>query len=617
VANIKATFQDPDFLGLPEEEQIKVLQKLDKEFATFPKNIQLEIIKKGTTVPVPSERKTLGTFVGGVVGGLLGLRGGLTGTTAGSGVGGAIGKRIDQLREKESVMKPYGVEDITPTGEELTEMVKAGTEEAAFELGGGLIFKGARRVLAPFKGSIDSTAKELNNYLAKRMKAKGFDMGLLPSEMAGGDNWFLQLYQNISEGALLGGGQMKRFKAARSEVLAEIADEIVESYGRNAKITDISEMFIGHIKGKQSYHQAISNALYNSVSERAKGVMVSMADIKGHSGELRKIAEEINKIGGDTAGYDLLGKIATLPDKISFEAAKELRTNLMAASDIFKAQSKKAGGVGLTKHYTKIIDDSIEKALGKNPGALSAWRQANEFHKTWKGRFDNTVIRRLIHYADETGKGAAFIAPDAMKNPETVLRVKQALGEGSKEWKVFQGFYIQDLFRKSADVETMREVIKHGKVTKEALITGKNMLKQMYGDSLKAETFNTVFNPTQARRINRFADALMVAQKKESQGIGKMWIQLTQGGAIMGFASGLAPEAAGLVIGPGLMAKLLTTKSGNQLLTEGIATLKGDPRIAGLSARILKHVIQLGNEEEKKRKAEAKKEEFVYGPEWG
>jgi hypothetical protein len=289
----------------------------------------------------------------------------------------------------------------------------------------------------------------------------------------------------------------------------------------------------------------------------------------------------------------------------------------MAASDVFKAQSKKSGGIGLTKHYIGIVDESIEKALGtRGEGALSAWRQANQFHKTWKTRFDNTVIRRLIHYADETGKGASFIGPDVMKNPETVMRVKQALGEGSREWKMFQSFYVQDLFIKATDVETTRNIVRQGKMVKEAAITGKKMLEEMTGNKIKAETFNQIFNPVQARRLNKFADALMLAQQKETQGIGKMWIQLTQGGAIMGFASGLAPEAAGLLLVPGVMSKLLTTETGSKLLTEGIAVLKGDPRVAGLAARILKEVIELGDRQTKEKKAREKNEQFVYTPDW-
>jgi hypothetical protein len=84
----------------------------------------------------------------------------------------------------------------------------------------------------------------------------------------------------------------------------------------------------------------------------------------------------------------------------------------------------------------------------------------------------------------------------------------------------------------------------------------------------------------------------------------------------MGFATGLAPEAAGLLLTPGIMAKMLTTEKGAKYLTEGIKTLKGDPRVAGLGARILKEVIKIGNEEEKRRKQPEAKKEFVYGPEW-
>jgi hypothetical protein len=628
MADVKATFQDPDFLGLPEEEQIKVLSALDKEFAKFDRNTQLEVLQKGLTVPGRErEKKTLGTFVGGVAGGLAALRGGGLGRSVlGTGIGGALGRRIDQIREAKSSVVPQTIEEFkqmaSPTREDFKDMLKAGATEAAYEAGGGLIFKGARRALAPFKGVMDDTAKSLNNYLAKRMAEKGYKTGLLPQEMASGDSWFLTLFQNISEGALLGGGHIKRFKSARGEVLADIADDIVKSYGRNAKITDLSNMFVNTIQGRQSYHQAISKSLYNTVSETTRGTLrIPTRAFKEATTDVKKIADEINKIGGETAGYDLLGKIATLEDSISYDAAIALKHNLWVAGDVFKAQSTKAGGVQLAKKMTHLIDEAIEKQLKafdavEGTTAYRQWRTANEFHRNWKTRLDNAVIRRLVHYMDDTGRGGAFIAPDIIKNPETAKRVKAALGEGSEEWRKMQGFYIQDLFRRSADVETMREIIKHGKVVREAEITGTNLLKQITGTPTQLETFHEFFNPVRARRINRFADALMATQRKQKEGIGKMWIQLTQGGAVMGFATGLAPEAAGLLLTPGIMAKMLTTEKGAKYLTEGIKTLKGDPRVAGLGARILKEVIKIGNEEEKRRKQPEAKKEFVYGPEW-
>jgi hypothetical protein len=77
---------------LPEEEQIKVLSALDKEFAKFDRNTQLEVLQKGLTVPGRErEKKTLGTFVGGVAGGLAALRGGGLGRSVlGTGIGGNL-----------------------------------------------------------------------------------------------------------------------------------------------------------------------------------------------------------------------------------------------------------------------------------------------------------------------------------------------------------------------------------------------------------------------------------------------------------------------------------------------------------------------------------------------
>jgi hypothetical protein len=618
-SSVQNYFKDPDFLNLPEEEQVKVLQNVDREFAKLPQPAQVEIIKRGGKIVAPPSRRRFFQTAGGIAAGLGALRTGLVGRTAAVATGAAAGKRLDQLLEKESVVVPR---DIMPTKQEAVEMAKGAAEEAAWEAGPGLLFKGARKALAPFRGSIDPHMKELNRFLTKKMRGYGYKTGLLPTEMAKGDNWFLQVYQNISEGALLGGGQLKKFKRARSEVLNDIADDVVSSYGERATTGNVANLFLDTIKRRKSFHQAVSDSLYNTVKKEAEGALIPTAALKKHAKELKEVADEIIEIGGGPAGYDLMGKIAAMPDEISYDAAQALRSNLLVAADEFRLVSKKAKGIGLAKHYTGLIDNAIEQSLKKHDvklgkKAYSSWRQANQFHKTWKSRFDNATIRRLVHYADETGKGAGFIAQDTFKNPETVRLVRQALGEGSKEWRLFQSFYVQDLFKKSVDLESMREVVRSGRISKEGLVKGDMMLRQMYGkEGIGAETLNLIFTKTQLRRIDKFVDTLKATQRKEVEGIGKMWIQLTQGGAIMGFATGLAPEAAGLLLAPGLMAKMLTTETGAKILTDGIKVVKGDPRVAGISARIIKYILEMKEEKTTAIPPRKPEEQFVYTPDW-
>ena len=75
-----------------------------------------------------------------------------------------------------------------------------------------------------------------------------------------------------------------------------------------------------------------------------------------------------------------------------------------------------------------------------------------------------------------------------MKSPEAILRVKEALGEGSLEWRKFQSFYIQDLFIRSVDPETTRDIVKVGGIVgKESIISGKKMLETITGTKIKAE----------------------------------------------------------------------------------------------------------------------------------
>jgi hypothetical protein len=638
----KKHFSNPDFQKLTEDEQIEVLGELNAEFKKEPRTVQMEVLNhygKMESTPEEGSGAFIGGVVGGVAGGLLGSRVGhpQVGSTIGTGVGAATGELVDQALAKKSVI---GDGDYIPSGEELKQAGKAAGTEMAWDVAGAGAFGVAKKAFAPFKGAIKPRMNELNNFLSRRMKEKGYKMSFLPSEMAQGDSWFLNVWRNIAEASILGGGSIKKFKYARNEVFNEMADDAISQYGARATSGSVGKLFLDVLEKKRSFHSAIGDSLYNTLKDETAGVerqvtkefnalvgqgegavrqpytrtvtkvfddaRIPTKEFKKFANEIEEVAKEIKRIGGGSAGYDLSAKISQMGDTISYSSAQDLRTSLMAAADEFALVSKKARGIGRAKHLAGLVDGAIEKGLksfDKKMGKTTydQWRNANKFNRLWKGKFDNVTLRRLVKYADESGKGFEFIAADAFKSPQRIKAIKTALGEGSQEWKTFQSFYIQNLFKNSVDPASMRNVVKHGKMTKEGMVNANMMLKKMYGgeaESIGAETLQQVFTPTQLKRLDTFVDALAESQRKESDGIGKMWIQLTQAGAIMGFTTGLAPQAAGIILGPAIMSKLLTTELGAKYLTTGVKTLKGDSRVAGLSARILNQVMKISKERE-------------------
>lgn len=462
--------------------------------------------------------------------------------------------------------------------EAATGLLKAGWEETKWELAGGWGTRAIGKVLAPFAKSVTPEAAKT----IKLLKGKIKPVVLTPVEAT--ENWALDILGNISEYSIFGGGAIQKFKLGRQEFFNKWADDIINHFGPRSTPEGMGDFFVTLIKEKHAAHREFAKTLYNNVESLAEGVQVSTKELKNFAGLTQKVSKPIAGIESKNAGDDLIAAILGLPDQIDFTSAKELRSRLISRVDEFSVINKKAPAIGKAKHLIGLTDTAITKALPDE--ALEAWRGANAFYKFGEEKFNNTIIRRLLKFAEDTGQGAEFIGKNIFKAqaPSSIRKIKRVVS--LPEWKKLQSFYVQRLFIKSVDDKT-------------GAVMGDNIWKLMFGkgeNAMGEPALKVIFNPEQLKDLSEFTTALKLAQAKQAQGLGRMFIQLTQGGAIAGFATGFAPEAGVLLFSPFAVSKLLLNRATARWLTQGFKIPATSPQAMGIAARLLAAQRQIQNE---------------------
>lgn len=136
-------------------------------------------------------------------------------------------------------------------------------------------------------------------------------------------------------------------------------------------------------------------------------------------------------------------------------------------------------------------------------------------------------------------------------------------------------------------------------------VMGENMWRLMYGkgeNAMQEPALKEIFNNEQLKQLSEFTTALKLAQAKQAQGLGRMFIQLTQGGAIAGFATGVAvPEAGAILLSPLAISKILLNPVTARYLTQGFKIPPSSPQAMGIIARLLAAQRSIQNEVDKEQ----------------
>jgi hypothetical protein len=441
---------------------------------------------------------------------------------------------------------------------------------------------------------------------------------LTPAEATQG--FGIDVLENIAESSFLGGGRILRYKDNREAILDKIADGMVEEFGQRRSAEEIGELFVQAADKNKQVAQQPAKTLYNTVAsltaptERRVPIqdVIPMRNAKGDplldaSGNPlttvktrfetvldnpapietralkefvitnRRIAKELKGIEGEQVGDSLAEVVGTLPEELTFEAAQSLRSRLIAKVDQLKTERKGAPAIGLAKQLIKRIDEAMEAGLSRfDQNALEMWREANRIFRDGEKQFNNRVIRSLRRKA----LGDFLAQPEAVLN--TLMRpnaskrmrlIRAAVGEG--QWSAFQGSMLEGLIQRATGTD--------GKINGAAL---ERLLFNPKKGGMGMEALNAGYTPEQITQFRKFAQTVRLTQEKQASSIGRVFIQLRQAGAIvelggvgLGLAEGeVTPESAVLVLGPGIMARLLTNPRTAKLFTEGLTINWNSPR---------------------------------------
>lgn len=584
VPTIKELAANPDFWDYSESQQTAIFDRVDPRFKSLSPEAKSSFLSKLTaktdiSAPPKTESsqpiRTGLTVGGGIVGGIAGTAvagpgAGILGKMVGAATGTALGAGGAEAWYQVS-QHLMNDPDVPKTSKEAaTEIAKAGLTEAAWEVSGQTATRLVGKALKPFAKKVTPEAQKVMDWLGKKIKPS-----LLPSEAS--DSRILDVMQNVSEGSILGGGKLKEFKANRQEVFDDLADDIIGMFGKKIEPDQVGELFVDAIDNRNRVFRAAADTLYNNATELAEGTKVSTSKLKDFVKPYVDIGEELHGIEAANAGDDLVSAIIGLPDDLSIDAAKNLRSRLLSKIDEFKVINKNAPVIGKAKKLVETLDNQIDKSLSGD--ALDAWREANRFYKTQSEKFNSALIRRLVKKGieDPEGIAKAIFKP---RNITTIKKIKTALTP--KEWESMQSYYIQALFKQGSDID--------------GVVQGQKVINRMVGKptSMGHATLKEIFKPEQLKEIFNFADALKVAQKRQSEGLGKMWIQLAQGSAVVTVAAAgamgepeIAAGAGAILFGPVVLSRMLVNPSMAKYLTRGFNIPARSPEAVGIMVRLI------------------------------
>ena len=324
------------------------------------------------------------------------------------------------------------------------------------------------------------------------------------------------------------------------------------------------------------------------------GARVDLTPMKEDLAEIAKVAKAAGGLADKEMGNTLMSFIQQKPDFVSYPVAKAIRTEVRTMVDALKAspETKNAPGIGKGKLIYQKLTDQIRDGLRKDdPFLAEMWDEANAIESGAQQTFNNKLVRSLVREADARGGDApgaiAGSVWNASKdNVSVISRVRSAVDFPT--WQKMQRWELEDAMTRSQT---------------NGVIDGAKLDKHLFGpDGIGHEAMKAGFDQATVTELREFTNALKVAQQRQSEGTGRILVQMTQGGALLNFGANVLGElgaidydpelksylaSGAIILGPPALAKVMTHPQGIKWLTEGFSTpAKGKASVA-LAGRIL------------------------------
>ena len=238
----------------------------------------------------------------------------------------------------------------------------------------------------------------------------------------------------------------------------------------------------------------------------------------------------------------------------------------------------------MAKKFISLVDGAMDDSAKRlSPDAQKAWREANQFYRSYKELFSND----FMHTLDKIAANNPQKVVESIFKRGAAPQIRQVRTMVSpKTFNELKAGYVRRLLETTTDTE--------GKVV------GERVLKQL--KDMGEPTLKEFLSPQEIKNLTTFATVGKTLGKKASDS--SLLIQLWQGSSIAMMASGgvfdspkLATGGVAMLVGPVILAKMLTNPTTARYLIEGMTVPAGTKRAAVLSAKIAAAASKYGMEQ--------------------
>jgi len=577
-------------------------------------------------------KRDAGAMVGGTAGGIsipllakaiatTGKVGGAAGVAlAGLGAGafGTLGTSIQQTIELvQAAKKSQRGERLTlrerelagtPESELLKQQLKAGGIEALTEVVPRLLFGGVGKLTKGLRSKIIPGATELSEKLAKAgRRAPTEDLTpyakklfrkkgafLTPAQLT--ESRGMDFVESATEGSIFGGNRIFQIKKvlnpkAYKQMTREISGTLWEEAGKRLSNAETGKLFVDTIAGGQRAINRTARMLYSQIDETTKGVVrVDLRPVKKVAQKLIAEAEASKDLGSAGLIRRVAEKVGEWGDEAeSFMQGHSMRSNLLEEGRKLEAQV----GVGFKspklKRAIRLLSAKTDRQMSIAARAHSndtylAWRAANKTVNEGRKTFQNDMVKSAVKFANRKPQKVAGQIFQSGAD-DTIAAVKKAVDD--KTWKTLKASWVENLLKTEG----------------EAIPSGKALFAKL--DDMTPSTLNAIFGD--AEHVKDLFDIARVGQiiQAPTGGGGGMIIQLTQAAELAIAGKGIVtgrPKLPGVILwGPAIVGRILSTKTGAELISQGLRMPVGSKGAGVLIARLTREAAIAKREEASRR----------------
>lgn len=563
----------------------------------------------------PSLREQAGSMIGGTAGG-LGLPlavgaalepspfGELAIATAGAFLGGTAGEATQAAFDP---WKELG----------LGSALSAGGVEAASELGGRAIMSGLGRMARPF---IKAPTKEGVEVGAEFM-AKGGQ--LLPSQAD--ERGLNQLAESIGRSGFTSGKVFDTFKAKQNKQAVLFAKELVDEMmptGR-VSITEVGQEFFDNISRTVGKGSGVAKGrkiaqlsdyvgpMYEKVDELSPSVRAiptlggalagepqsGIIGVGPKTSELKDFARKWLSKDREAKGALLEGpgrsnleSIMKMDDRLRFNTMRDLRSKWL------KEGRRLSKDMDTSDRIVSGLSDLADQAIFKEelnpkltPDARRILKEANSVYADAKQVIDRNFSRELADRLDKNPELLMkYVVPEPGKRSEgaikriqelkTALTKNVATGSPDLEGKLLYDKLGQTWIGAVIDEATESGAINPRKLNILMNRMGEKTIKEFVGDKgfsvlKKSEALGELMK-------SHSASSALIVRSTQFGGAYSMYRGAKEGDLVT-FTVGGA-----LVLGPGALARMVTSPKGFKLLTSGVKARKRANEIGPIAVRM-------------------------------